>query len=100
MSHERIYKHIWQDKALYGALYKHLRIGGTKQRRKRRNSRDCRGTIKNRIGIENRPQVVERKISIGDWEGRGSEVMIQVDPETGVLSGAADPRRDGYAIGW
>jgi len=37
---------------------------------------------------------------IGDWEGRGSEVMIQVDPETGVLSGAADPRRDGYAIGW
>ena len=37
---------------------------------------------------------------IGDWEGKGSEVMIQVDPETGVLSGAADPRRDGYAIGW
>jgi gamma-glutamyltranspeptidase len=37
---------------------------------------------------------------VGDWEGRGSEVMIQVDPETGVLSGAADPRRDGYAIGW
>ena len=37
---------------------------------------------------------------IGDWEGRGSEVMIQVDPETGVLGGAADPRRDGYAIGW
>lgn len=36
----------------------------------------------------------------GDWEGRGSEVMIQVAPETGVLSGAADPRRDGYAIGW
>ena len=37
---------------------------------------------------------------IGDWEGRGSEVMIQVDPETGVLAGAADPRRDGYAIAW
>ena len=37
---------------------------------------------------------------IGDWEGKGSEVMIQVDPESGVLSGAADPRRDGYAIGW
>ena len=37
---------------------------------------------------------------IGDWEGRGSEVMIQVDPETGVLAGAADPRRDGYATGW
>ncbi len=34
------------------------------------------------------------------WEAAGSEVMIQVDPDTGVLSGAADPRRDGYAIGW
>ena len=38
--------------------------------------------------------------TIGDWAGTGSEVMIQVDPEEGTLSGAADPRRDGYAIGW
>ena len=37
---------------------------------------------------------------IGPWEAAGSEMMIQVDPETGTLSGAADPRRDGYAIGW
>ena len=69
VSHERIYQHIWQDKAQGGTLYKHLRIGGTKQRRKRRNSRDMRGTIKNRVGIEERPEIVERKIRIGDWEG-------------------------------
>ena len=69
VSHERIYQHIWQDKAHGGMLYKHLRIGGTKQRRKRRNSRDMRGTIKNRVGIEKRPEIVERKIRIGDWEG-------------------------------
>ena len=69
VSHERIYQHIWQDKAWGGTLYKYLRIGGTKQRRKRRNSRDMRGTIKNRVGIENRPNIVERKIRIGDWEG-------------------------------
>lgn len=69
VSHERIYQHIWQDKAQGGMLYKHLRIGGTKQRRKRRNSRDMRGIIKNRVGIERRPQIVERKIRIGDWEG-------------------------------
>ena len=37
---------------------------------------------------------------IGGWEAPGSEMMIQVDPNTGTLSGAADPRRDGYAIGW
>ena len=69
VSHERIYQHIWQDKAQGGMLYKHLRIAGTKQRRKRRNSRDMRGTIPNRVGIEKRPKIVERKIRIGDWEG-------------------------------
>ena len=69
ISHERIYQHIWQDKAIGGILYKHLRIGGTKQRCKRRNSRDMRGTIKNRVGIEDRPPIVDRKIRIGDWEG-------------------------------
>jgi IS30 family transposase len=69
VSHERIYRHIWQDKAIGGMLFRHLRIGGTKQRRKRRNSRDMRGTIKNRVGIEYRPPIVERKIRIGDWEG-------------------------------
>ena len=34
------------------------------------------------------------------WGASGSEMMIQVDAETGVFHGAADPRRDGYAIGW
>ena len=37
---------------------------------------------------------------LGPWEGPGSEIMIQVGQDTGVLAGAADPRRDGYAIGW
>lgn len=69
VSHERIYQHVWQDKAQNGVLYKDLRIGGTKQRRKRRNSRDRRGTIKNRVGIENRPAIVEKTIRIGDGEG-------------------------------
>ncbi len=38
--------------------------------------------------------------AIGPWEASGSEVMIQIDPVTGAKFGAADPRRDGYAIGW
>ncbi len=36
---------------------------------------------------------------LGGWEATGSEMMIQVDPETGALHGGADPRRDGYAVG-
>ena len=67
VSHERIYQHIWQDKAGGGLLYKQLRIGGTKQRRKRRNSRDMRGTIKNRVGIDGRLEIVLLKISLRNW---------------------------------
>ena len=38
---------------------------------------------------------------LGPWEGVvGREMMIQVDAETGTLQGAADPRYDGYAVGW
>ena len=37
---------------------------------------------------------------LSDWGGPGSEMMIQVDPDTGALFGGADPRRDGYAVGW
>ncbi len=37
---------------------------------------------------------------LAPWGGPGSEMMIQVNPETGALFGGADPRRDGYAIGW
>jgi gamma-glutamyltranspeptidase/glutathione hydrolase len=38
---------------------------------------------------------------IDDWSplvGGGQGILI--DPETGVLMGGADPRRDGYAVGW
>lgn len=69
ISHEWIYQHIWRDKARGGLLYQHLRIAATRTRRKRRNSRDLRGTIPNRVGIEKRPAVVERKTRFGDWEG-------------------------------
>jgi gamma-glutamyltranspeptidase/glutathione hydrolase len=38
---------------------------------------------------------------LGDWSpGVGGGQGIMVDPETGSFMGGADPRRDGYAIGW
>ncbi|MQF69821.1 gamma-glutamyltransferase [SAR202 cluster bacterium AD-804-J14_MRT_500m] len=48
-------------------------------------------------GLENRGHKLVR---IGDWEGVGSQVMIQIDPDEGALHGGADPRRDGYVVGW
>jgi len=67
ISHERIYQHIKADKDQGGTLYTHLRHIGRKRKR-RFGAKDRRGDIKNKISIEKRPAVVERKLRIGDWE--------------------------------
>ena len=59
---------IYQDKAQGGDLVSYLRC--QKVRRKRYASgQDRRGVLKNRIGIEQRPSVVDKRSRIGDWEG-------------------------------
>jgi len=67
ISHETIYQYIWADKRNGGSLYKHLRWSH-KKRRKRYGNRDRRGQIKDRVSIDERPQVVDKKARIGDWE--------------------------------
>ena len=66
ISHERIYQHIRFDKAQGGDLYTHLRQGF--KRRKKYGKPNLRGHIRNRVSIEQRPAVVDRKTRIGDWE--------------------------------
>jgi len=67
VSHETIYRHVWDDKRAGGTLYTHLRQG-QKKRRKRRGSKDSRGKIRNRVDIDQRPAVVENRSRTGDWE--------------------------------
>jgi len=67
ISHETIYKHIWEDKESGGDLYNFLRTNG-KRYRKRSASKDTRGQIKNAVSIDERPDVVDQKSRIGDWE--------------------------------
>jgi transposase, IS30 family len=67
VSHERIYQYLWRDKKQGGALYKHLRTQG-KRYRKRGSSKDKRGQIVGRVGIEKRPIVVDEKNRFGDIE--------------------------------
>jgi IS30 family transposase len=66
VSHERIYQHILSDKQAGGDLYKHLRC--QKKRRKRYGSHDRRGKLRNRRSIEERPEIVDQRQRIGDWE--------------------------------
>jgi IS30 family transposase len=68
ISHEAIYRHVYADKRDGGDLYQHLR--SQKPRRKRYASgQERRGMIKNRVSIDERPEIVAKKIRIGDWEG-------------------------------
>ncbi len=68
ISHETIYKRILEDKNEGGDLYIHLRC---KKKRKKRygSARSTRGTIPNRVDIDQRPAIVESRKRIGDWEG-------------------------------
>ena len=68
ISPETIYRHIYADKRNGGDMHKHLR--SQKPHRKRYASgQERRGTIRNRISIDDRPDIVAQKTRIGDWEG-------------------------------
>jgi IS30 family transposase len=66
ISHEWIYQHILADQRAEGDLYTHLRQHG--KRRKRYGKYDRRGKLPDRVSIEERPQVVEQRGRLGDWE--------------------------------
>jgi len=68
LHHESIYRYIYQDKSAGGKLYKYL-VRASKKYRKRYGTYDKRGQIVNRVSIEERPDVVDKKSRIGDWEG-------------------------------
>ena len=67
MSIEWIYQLIWKDKKRNGTLHTHLRRQGRRYR-KRGSKIDSRGIIKNRVSIDQRPSIVERRERFGDLE--------------------------------
>ncbi len=64
VSHEWIYQHIWRNRAEGGKLFWYLPRRGKRYRR----SRASRSLIPNRIGIEQRPEIVDSRTRLGDWE--------------------------------
>lgn len=66
ISPEWIYQHILADQRTGGDLHTHLRQYG--KRRKRYGKYDRRGKLPNRVSIEERPQFVEQRERLGDWE--------------------------------
>jgi IS30 family transposase len=104
VSHERIYQHIWADKKRGGNLYKHLRTKG-KRYRKRGAAKDKRGLICNKVSIEERPEVVEKKSRFGDLEidtvigknHQGAIVTIN-DRATGMLKMKKIPKKEAALV--
>ena len=90
ISHEWIYQYIYRDKRNGGTLWKHLRC--RKKRKKRYGSYDKRGQIPNRTSIDERPQVVEDRSRLGDWEadtiigkGKKGAIVTLVDRKSRYL---------------
>jgi transposase, IS30 family len=68
LSHMTIYRHIRRDQRAGGRLFRHLRQGG-KRRRKRTHGPEKRGKLGAKPMIDTRPAVVEGRQSVGHWEG-------------------------------
>ncbi len=73
VSHEAIYQWIWDMKhgnkkknIPFKNLYRNLKHG--RRRQKRGRIKDCRGIIPNRVSIEKRPKVVDKRKRMGDVE--------------------------------
>ena len=67
VSHEWIYQFIWKDKKQKGTLHLHLRRKG-REYRKRGSSKDNRGKIVGRVGIEKRPKSANDRSEFGHLE--------------------------------
>ena len=65
--HESIYRCIYYNKSRGGRLYKYLRHKNKKYHN-RSNTYKRRGTIIDRVSIDQRPKIVEKKNRIGDFE--------------------------------
>lgn len=69
ISHETIYKWIWERKKAGDEWHSHLRQAHKKRGRRWRRSRETRGKIRGRTSIDERPSSVDSRRFVGDWEG-------------------------------
>lgn len=68
VSHERIYQYIYQDKGKGGKLFEHLRTGKKKYKKRYGKHKNPKTIIKNKVSIDQRPEIINNKERFGDWE--------------------------------
>lgn len=82
LSIQSIYGYIWVDQERGGKLHKHLRTGG-KTYRKKYGKPETKGQFKNRKSIDERPEIVDEKSRIGDWE---IDLIVGKNGKGGILT--------------
>lgn len=83
ISCESIYRHVRADRVTGGKLYKNLRHGGKAYKKRIAGKKAGRGCIPNRVDISERPEIIETKSRIGDWEG---DTVISTGSKTALLT--------------
>ncbi len=68
VSHESIYKFVYQDKDEGGMLYKNLRVASKKYRKRYGSGKGKRSIIKDKVSIDERPEWINNKQRVGNWE--------------------------------
>ena len=68
VSHESIYKFVYQDKDKGGLLYKNLCVASKKYRKRYGAGKGKRCIIKDKVSIDERPECINNKQRVGDWE--------------------------------
>lgn len=69
ISHEAIYQFIYKHESVDDQPLKSFLRIRHKKRYKKRGQSEQRGSIPNRVGIEERPAIVETNTEVGHWEG-------------------------------
>ena len=93
LSHMTIYRHVRRDQRKGGGLYRHLRQGG-KRRRKRTHGPERRGKLAGKPMIDTRPAAIELRQEVGHWEG---DTMMGASGERACLLTLVE-RSTGFAV--
>lgn len=90
ISHMSIYRYLWVDKRQGGRLWQYLRRKAKPYRQ--RLTAETRGRISDSVSIHERPQIVEDRSRIGDWEAdtvigqhHKQAIVTVVERNTGLL---------------
>lgn len=105
ISHATIYRYIERDRVAHGQLWRHLRILRKAGRDKKRVTWKPKLYLPDRVNIDQRPKIVEKRLRLGDYERdtvlgkRGKSVLLTaVDRTSRLLKLALVKKNTGDAV--